>query len=112
MSNTAGRVYLVNGDVLGYVEIAGTCDPPVCMPRIWQTPEELEQNWRKQEWKSCGCSPDTEVVITEYIDPAWSQHWWSGMACSEHRLVLAGHSPSENHDERHHKLPFHAPEEN
>jgi hypothetical protein len=103
MSHSTGKVYKEDGTFIGYVEVNGTCEPPVCLPNIFVIKQKLEDNWRKQEWNSCNCRT-VPVVIQE--DFTWSEHCWKGSACLDHMLVISGHSPSDDYDERTHKLPF------
>jgi hypothetical protein len=99
VSHSLGKVYQLDGVLVGYVEVNGTCEPPVCLPMIFTSADACSDMWRKQEWKVRECVTTEPCIILEdhgYEDGTW----WRGKFCRKCMQVTEGHSPPEWLDER------------
>ena len=60
MSHASGAVKFKDGRKK-YYEYNGTSD--VCISHLYDTFEEMSDNWRQSEWLSCECGEEEEVEI-------------------------------------------------
>lgn len=76
MSHASADFVFQNGTVL-YGEYDGTSD--VMLSRMYGTPEERQENWRRQVWGTCECGaePIDCIVHCHY----GSESTWPGKAC-------------------------------
>lgn len=58
-------------------EYNGTSD--IMCPRMFETPEKRDEQWRKQEWPMSDCEHEKEVCIA-HADYGGG-FWWEGTAC-------------------------------
>jgi hypothetical protein len=89
MSHSYGMVKFSDGEIL-HIEFNGTVD--VCLPNLYKTDDEVEKNWRKQEWKYCSCKPITqepcEIAVT------YGRGWyWNGFACRKCMVITNNFEP-------------------
>jgi len=64
MSNATGAVKFADGTIR-YFEYAGTSD--VCISHLYETTEDVSENWRNHEWLNCDCGKGEPVSIyTQY----------------------------------------------
>lgn len=90
MSHSNGKV-IVNTQIVGYFEYNGTCD--VVLGRIYDSLEELRENWRCGDMGKCICGQEpSEVVLhTTY----GSGFHWPGKACLKCKTIVEGLMPFE-----------------
>jgi hypothetical protein len=75
MSHSSGTVTFKDGLVLHY-EYDGTCD--VCIPALYETFDEMWENWRTYPERECKCNNDEDVTIYSNYGNGFS---WEGTAC-------------------------------
>jgi hypothetical protein len=95
MSHSSGEV-IKDNQVIGYFEYNGTVD--VALPAIWNTMDEVHDNWRKQEWRSCTCSTPQVSEVTLYSSYGSGFHWKS-KACLSCRTIVSNHDPHSHWDD-------------
>lgn len=90
MSHAYGQVKFEDGTIMHY-EYNGTVDL-VCNC-LYQTREEVTQNWRNQPSNQCICGKDEFVKIgTDY----GSGYWWPGCACKYCKAITMGFGSGGN----------------
>ena len=72
MSHSYGKVRCEDGTIF-HIEYNGTAD--VCLPNLYKTEDEVEVNWRKQEWKGCSCKPITLEPVELVTTYGGGWHW-------------------------------------
>jgi hypothetical protein len=89
MSHANGAVLFPDGLVLWY-EYNGTSD--VTISHLYDTYDEMRDNWRRSDGLDCICGQDEPVRIAcDY----GSSHHWPGRACRHCRAITAGRDPYE-----------------
>lgn len=95
MSHSFGMVKFEDGEIL-HIEYNGTVN--VCLPNLYKTEDQVEQTWRKQEWKLCKCKPITlepcEIAVTY-----GGGYYWKGFACRKCRVITSNFTPHDYNDE-------------
>lgn len=91
MSHAAGLVRFSDGTVK-WCEYNGTSD--VMLPALFDTQDQLVQNWRKQGWHDCLCVDTHEPV--EIYSSYGSGYHWSGQACRSCKLIVKGCNPDDD----------------
>lgn len=67
-----------------YGEYNGTSD--VMLPNMYETMDEVEANWRKQQWRTCKCGAiPVECLAHTYYGGGF---WWHGTACMACRIFI------------------------
>lgn len=95
MSHASGTVTFVKDDKKCWFEYNGTSD--VCIPSIWDTEEEMHDNWRKSGWKTCTCGGEhEEVVIESHYGGGFS---WEGEACRTCMCITKNLQPDSDYEE-------------
>lgn len=84
MSHSPGKVLDVIGEILGHFEYNGTVD--VARPKIFETLEECEAAWRKDQPATCACHGVEVTLVCERVT-------WDARACLEHGFIVHGCSP-------------------
>lgn len=72
MSHSLGEIWSQEGKLLGWFEYNGTCD--VACARIYLEEQELHDNWRKDNWRTCKCGSAGQTVIL-YSSYGNGFHW-------------------------------------
>lgn len=93
MSHSTGAVKAFNGKIY-YTEYNGTVD--VMLPNLYDTYEEMHNNWREQKWKRC----DNKLHLHTRARIASSYGFgfsWNGMIYVECKVITDIHSP-DNHE--------------
>lgn len=72
-------------------EYNGTSD--VMLPLMFSSREQVDDNWRKQEWKNCICKgePISCIAHTDY----GGGFWWYGKACLACKIFIGPQMPFE-----------------
>lgn len=95
MSHSHGMVKFTDGEIL-HIEYNGTVD--VCLPNLYKTVEEVDENWRKQTWKMCSCQPISKEpceLATTYGD-GWT---WLAFACRKCMVITDRFTPHDDNEE-------------
>lgn len=94
MSHAHGVVLGPENVVLGWYEYNGTSD--IACPRVFETSEELQENWRKLavEWLTCSCGgePESVTIATSY----GKGFGWPGKWCPRCRCLTDGLDPFDD----------------
>ncbi len=88
MSHSSAEFHFADGITL-YGEYNDTVD--VMCTRIFATPEERDDAWRKQVWTRCTCGKPHEpcVAVITLGEPSG----WLGTSCRSCMLFTGPHSP-------------------
>lgn len=88
MSDAFGHV-VKDGKIVAYFEYAGTAD--VVIPDLYDSYDELQAHWRKEEWKKCNCGKEPEEVLL-YSDYGGG-FYWPGKVCLPCHAIVDGFFP-------------------
>lgn len=87
MSHSSGTVTFISDDKKYWFEYNGTSD--ICIPMIYKTQEEMEENWRSGKWRTCYCGNESEEVVIE--DSHYGEGFsWKGKACRKCMCITEG----------------------
>lgn len=91
MSHSSAQLRFDDGSEL-HGEYDGTSD--VMLPRMFRTPEERNEQWRKQEWPKAECHHDKEgcIVHSDY----GGGFTWPGETCRTCLIFTGPHDPWEH----------------
>ncbi len=94
MSSTEGQVRFHDG-VIMFCRYDGTCD--FMVSALFETSDELCENWRKEPDRECNCEVDEVVELA--CDYGGGQHW-QGTACKKCKTITSGfeHNPDPYYD--------------
>lgn len=87
MSHSSGAVRFKDGTVK-YSEYDGTSD--IMCSRLYDTAEEMQEHWRKDNNADCECDEAEEVRIMSTYGGSFS---WNGKACRKHMAITDGRQP-------------------
>lgn len=90
MSHSNGEVKFNDGSIKHF-EYNGTSD--ICIPKLYDTYDEMTDNWRKWKQGECTCNHHEESVEI-YTDYGDGFHW-SGTACGKCMMIIKGIYPFE-----------------
>ncbi|MBG9732227.1 hypothetical protein ABD87_22650 [Lysinibacillus sphaericus] len=87
MSHTTGTVTFKDGEKLWF-EFNGTMG--ICESALYETFDEMNDNWRNHEQRKCACNNHEEVEIyTSFADG----ETWDGRACRSCKCITRGITP-------------------
>ena len=81
MSHSIGAVKFKDGEVKFY-EYNGTVDVPIS--HIYDTVDEVNENWRNHEWVNCTCGKEEPVSIFSDYGGGF---YFDGLACKNCKSV-------------------------
>jgi len=84
MSHAIGAVRFEDGKIL-YYEYNGTTD--VVIDKLYETQDEVLENWRKYPDANCGCGNDEPVRIMSTYGDGFA---WDGRACRNCYAITDG----------------------
>lgn len=87
MSHASGAAMFIDGVIL-YFEWDGTAD--VAIPMLWRTQEELRENWRSAEWRTCSCEPVAVLEPCRLMNTYANGESWPGYACRKCMVIVGG----------------------
>lgn len=87
MSHSGGAVKFSDGKVL-YYEYNGTADVPIS--HLYETWDDVDDNWRKHQWLYCDCKRDEPVMIVTSCGGGFG---WNGRACRFCYAITDGFDP-------------------
>jgi hypothetical protein len=89
MSHSSGKVTFKDGLVLHF-EYNGTSD--ICIPKLYETFEEMSENWRTYPKAECNCGNDEEVIIYASYGGGIE---WEGRACRKCMCITQNLIPTQ-----------------
>lgn len=91
MSHANGEVRFNDGSIKHF-EYNGTSD--ICIPKLYDTYDEMTDNWRKYKKEECNCKHYEEPVeiYASYGDGTY----WNGTACRKCMMIIKGGEPFED----------------
>ena len=87
MSHASGKVRFNDGTIMHY-EYDGTSDWVI--PKLYDTHEEMWDNWRKYEYQEIHCEHKLEDI--EIYSDYGNGFYWKGKACRKCNMVIEGRS--------------------
>lgn len=99
MSHASVDIKFKDGTIL-YGEYNGTSD--IMLTNIFDTPEERNNMWRKQEWKTCKCNG--EKIECDVISHYGGGSSWTGKACLQCKVYCGPYEPWEDCPDMKHDL--------
>lgn len=87
MSHASGAVKF-NDDTIKFCEYNGAAD--VVCSRLYDTKEEMNEHWRKDNDANCNCGKDERVRIMNTYGGGMN---WNGRACKKCMAVTNGFYP-------------------
>lgn len=87
MSNSSGAVRFGDGLIM-HCEYHGTVD--VMRSPLYDTYDEMKENWRSLKWTYCLCKQDEPVTIASSYGHGFT---WEGRACRHCKAITDHHSP-------------------
>lgn len=88
MSHASGKVKFKDDKIMHY-EYDGTSD--WCIPKLYDTHEEMRNNWRKYEYEEIHCEHDLEDI--EIYSDYGNGFYWKGKACRKCNMIIEGLNP-------------------
>lgn len=90
MSNSNGEVRFNDGSIKHF-EYDGNSD--ICIPKLYDTYDEMIDNWRKYNYKENNCEHIEEPVE---IYTSYDAIYWNGTACRKCMMIIKGEEPYED----------------
>lgn len=91
MSHANARFTLEDGTVY-YGEYNGTSD--VMLTNMFDTFEEAQEHWRRQEWRVCKCAEPNIVSCDAWTNYGF-EHEWEGTCCTKCKTFLGPRNENE-----------------
>lgn len=89
MSSVKGTVTFKKDELVLHYEYSGTSD--VAIPALYNTFDELWENWRDHEWRECNCGKQEEVTIHSTYGSGLE---WEGEACRHCMCITKNLTPT------------------
>ncbi len=89
MSHAQGAVKFPDGKIM-FFEYNGTVD--ICLPHLYETKEQLTDNWRRKDWITCTCGNGNDFTNHVRVRIATTYGYgysWDGFACKECKCLLS-----------------------
>jgi hypothetical protein len=97
MSHSSGQVKFEDGTIMHF-EYDGTND--FVINKLFNTFEEMWNNWRTYDYQKCSCGTDEQVEIATNYGDGFS---WDGKACKTCKAFTKGIKPK--YQDKYYELP-------
>lgn len=68
-----------------------------CYPKLYDTPEDVAQDWNTDDWPICSCGGAEEATVYPYdvVPPQGETVQWGITACRKCRCIVTNLQPPE-----------------